>query len=191
MAKNPVPFTHAKQVGFNLEDVILNTNNKVALFYPEHSNKEAFLSKSLDNSKVSFSIPTGGIYGVLRLNTFRKAIRAHYLSHSSDYVDLPSINTVRPWFSTIGYGEEVSSKGTLKKILLPPRWRLLMMKDGYGYGDVTIHPTQIFSVSNWALKPNHTEGPPFIAHMLAICNAKKPVAFKAPRTSSQTEKKVS
>ncbi|GKE39239.1 hypothetical protein Tco_1462644, partial [Tanacetum coccineum] len=27
--------------------------------------------------------------------------------------------------------------------------------------------------------------------MLAICNAEKPVAFKAPRTSSQTEKKVS
>ncbi|GJZ44230.1 hypothetical protein Tco_0591485 [Tanacetum coccineum] len=38
------------------------------------------------------------------------------------------------------------------------------MKDGYGDGDVTIHPTQSF---------------------------KKPVAFKAPRTSSQTKKKVS
>ncbi|GJZ66921.1 hypothetical protein Tco_0630161 [Tanacetum coccineum] len=167
MAKNPVPFTHAKQVGFNLEDVILNTNNKVALFYPEHSNKEVFLSKSLDNSKVSFSIPTGRNYEVLRLNTFRKAIRAHYMSHSSDYVDPPSIDIVRLWFSIIRYGEEVSSKGTLKKSLLPP------------------------SVNNWAPKPNHTEGPPFTAHMLAICNAEMPVAFNAPRTSSQTEKKVS
>ncbi|GJW96411.1 hypothetical protein Tco_0178219 [Tanacetum coccineum] len=41
-----------------------------------------------------------------------------------------------------------------------------------------------------ALKPNHTKGPPFTAHMMAICNAEKPVAFKAPRTSSQTEMKV-
>ncbi|GJV26702.1 hypothetical protein Tco_1383150 [Tanacetum coccineum] len=65
------------------------------------------------------------------------------------------------------------------------------MKDGYGDGDVTIHLTQIFSVNNWALKHNQFEGPPFIAHMMAICNAEKPMDFKAPRTSSHTEKKVS
>nr|GEZ93277.1 hypothetical protein [Tanacetum cinerariifolium] len=64
------------------------------------------------------------------------------------------------------------------------------MKDGYGDGDVTIHPTQIFSVNNWALKPNQPEGPPFTAHMVGICNAEKPMAFKAPRTSLQTEKKI-
>ncbi|GJV00256.1 ribonuclease H-like domain-containing protein [Tanacetum coccineum] len=65
------------------------------------------------------------------------------------------------------------------------------MKDGYGDGDVTIHLTQIFSVNNWALKHNQFEGPPFIAHMMAICNAENPMDFKAPRTSSHTEKKVS
>nr|GEU36880.1 hypothetical protein [Tanacetum cinerariifolium] len=126
MAKNPAPLTHAKQVGFNLEDVIMNTNNEVALLYPEHSNKEGYLSEfcysanTLDNSKVSFSNPTRGIYGVLRVNTFGKAIGTHYLSHSSDYMDPPSIDIVRPWFLTIGYGEEVSAKSTLKKSLLPP-----------------------------------------------------------------------
>nr|GEU82782.1 hypothetical protein [Tanacetum cinerariifolium] len=235
MAENPVPFTHAKQVGFNLEDVILNTNNKVSLIYPWHSNKEVFLcvsdfiskccireaftrsqiqykeylyeiwysANSLDNSKVSFSIPTGGIYRVIGANTFRKAIGTHYLSYSSDYVDPPSIDIVRLWFLIIGYREELSAKGTLKKSLLPPREMVVLytrflsliiiykMKDGYGYGDVTIHPTQIFSVNNWALKPNQPEGPPFIAHMIEICNAKKLVAFKTPRTSSQTKKKVS
>ncbi|GKA45947.1 hypothetical protein Tco_0738743, partial [Tanacetum coccineum] len=154
-------------VGFNLEDVILNTNNEVALLFLEHSNKEVFLcvsdliskccirkaftrslvqykeylsefwysANALDNSKVSLSIPTGGIYEVLGLNTFRKAIGAHYLSHSSDYVDPPSIDI--------------------------------------------------------ALKPNQPEEPPFTAHMMAICNAEKPMAFKAPRTSSHTKKKVS
>nr|GEY94065.1 hypothetical protein [Tanacetum cinerariifolium] len=150
--------TEALKVSFNLEDVILNTNNKVALLYPGHSNKEVFLcvsdfvskccireaftrspiqykenlsefwysAKALDNSKVSFLIPTGRIYRELWVNIFRKAMGAHYLSHSSDYVDPHSINIVRPWFSTIGYEEEVSTKGTLKKSLLPPRWRLLM-----------------------------------------------------------------
>ncbi|GKC42087.1 hypothetical protein Tco_1059809 [Tanacetum coccineum] len=59
----------------------------------------------------------------------------------------------------------------------------------YRDGDIIIHPTQIFSVNNWALKPNQPKGPPSTAPMVAICNAKKPVAFKAPRTSSQTKKK--
>ncbi|GJZ28223.1 hypothetical protein Tco_0572870 [Tanacetum coccineum] len=36
------PFVATKQVGFNLEDIILNTNNEVALLYPEHNNKDHF-----------------------------------------------------------------------------------------------------------------------------------------------------
>ncbi|GJX15535.1 hypothetical protein Tco_0216367 [Tanacetum coccineum] len=100
------PFVAAKQVGFNLEDIILNTNNEVALLYPEHTNKKTFKcvsdfismcclrepftrspnmykeylakfwdsAKALENSKVSFSIPTGGIYGEVGVNTFRNAI---------------------------------------------------------------------------------------------------------------------
>ncbi|GJW28679.1 hypothetical protein Tco_0045554 [Tanacetum coccineum] len=74
--------------------------------------------------QVSFSIPTGGIYGEVGVNTFRNAIGAHYLPHSSKYVAPPSIEVVRHWFPTIGYGEEVFVKGTLNKSLLPPRWRL-------------------------------------------------------------------
>ncbi|GJS49394.1 hypothetical protein Tco_0599515 [Tanacetum coccineum] len=152
------PFVAAKQVGFNLEDILLNTNNEVALLYPEHNNKDYFKcvsdfiskcclrkpftrspnmykeylaefwysTKALENSKVFFSIPTGGIFGEVGVNTFRNAIGAHYLPHSSEYVAPPSIDVVRQWFLTIGYGEEVSAKGTLRKSLLPPRWRLLM-----------------------------------------------------------------
>ncbi|GJU05132.1 hypothetical protein Tco_1121562 [Tanacetum coccineum] len=152
------PFVAAKQVSFNLEDIILNTNNEVALLYPEHINKEYFKcvsdfiskcclrkpftkspnmyqeylagfwysAKALENSKVSFSIPTGGIYGEVGLNTFRNAIGAHYLPYSSEYVAPPSIDVVMKCFPTIGYGEEVLTKGTLRKSLLHPRWRLLM-----------------------------------------------------------------
>nr|GFD34995.1 hypothetical protein [Tanacetum cinerariifolium] len=122
------PFVTVKQIGFNLEDIITNTNNEVALLFPEHNNKDYFkcvsdfISKcclrnpftrslimykeylakfwysaiALDNSKVSFSIPSGGIYGEVGVNTFRNAIGEHYLPHSSEYVAPPSINTVRP-----------------------------------------------------------------------------------------------
>ncbi|GKD34610.1 hypothetical protein Tco_1250119, partial [Tanacetum coccineum] len=124
------PFVAAKQVSFNLKDVILYTNNEVALLYPEHTNKEYFKcvfdfiskcclrkpftkspnmnqeylaevwysAKALEDSKVSFSIPTGGIYGEVGLNTFKNTIGAHNLPHSSEYVAPPSINVVRKWF---------------------------------------------------------------------------------------------
>nr|GEU34110.1 hypothetical protein [Tanacetum cinerariifolium] len=118
-------FVAAKQVSFNLEVIILNTNNKVALLYPKHNNKDYFKCVSdfifkcclrkpftrspdmykeylgefwysataLDNSKVSFSIPTGGIFGEVGVNTFRNGIGAHYLAYSSEYV-APLLNDV-------------------------------------------------------------------------------------------------
>ncbi|GJR37788.1 retrovirus-related pol polyprotein from transposon TNT 1-94 [Tanacetum coccineum] len=247
-----------EKVSFNLEDILLYTNNEVALLYPEHNNKDYFkcvsdfISKcclrkpftrslnmykeylaefwystiDLENSKVSFSILTGGIYGEVGVNTFRNAIGAHYLPHSSEYVTPPSIDVVRQWFPTIGYGEEVSSKGTLRKSLLPPSlangininyanifWEdiiiklkkkqrekvvpytrflslLIMhkMKEEYRDGEVNLYPTQVFSVNNWALNPNQPEEPPFTTHVLAICSADKPVVFKAPKPSSNTER---
>ncbi|GJS63917.1 hypothetical protein Tco_0678481 [Tanacetum coccineum] len=171
------PFVAAKQVSFNLEDIILNTNNEVALLYLEHTNQDFFKcvsdfickcflrepftrspnmykeylaefwysAKALENSKVSFSVPTGGIYGEVWVNTFRNAIGAHYLPHFSEYVAPPSIDIVRPWFETIG-------------------------------------------VNNWALKPNQPEEPLFTDHMLAICNAAEPVVLKAPKPSSNAER---
>ncbi|GJW01589.1 hypothetical protein Tco_1556840 [Tanacetum coccineum] len=251
-------FVAAKQVGFNLEDIILNTNNEVSLLYPEHNNKDYFKcvfsfiskcclrepftispnmykehlaefwysAKALENSKVSFSVPTGGIYGEVGVNTFRNAIGAHYLPHSSEYVAPPSIDVVRQWFPTIGYGEEVSAKGTLRKSIIPPSlanginidyanifWEdiiiklkkkqrekvvsytrflsLLMthkMKEGYRDGELTLYLIQVFSVNNWALKPNQPEEPLFTDHMLAICSETEPVVFKAPKPSSNVER---
>ncbi|GJZ42632.1 hypothetical protein Tco_0589887 [Tanacetum coccineum] len=60
-----------------------------------------------------------------------------------------------------------------------------------GDDKVTLIPTPIFSVHNWALKKNQLEGPPFTDHILAIFIAKEPMAFKAPKPSSQIEKKDS
>nr|GEV21462.1 hypothetical protein [Tanacetum cinerariifolium] len=214
-------FVAAKQVSFNLKDIILNTNNKVALLYPKHTNKEYFKcvsdfiskcclrkpftkspnmyqeylaefwysAKALENSKVFFSIPTGGIYGDVRLNTFRNAIGAHYLPHSSKYVASPSIDIVRKWFPTIWYREEVSAKGNLKKSLLPPGWSLV---NGINidYANILWKDLNIKLKNKQrekALKPNQPEEPPFTTHMLAIYNTAKPVVFKAPKTFSKAE----
>ncbi|GJW75815.1 hypothetical protein Tco_0135185 [Tanacetum coccineum] len=217
--------------------------------YKEYLAEFWYSTKALENSKVSFFIPTDGIYDEVGVNTFRNAIGAHYLPHSSEYVALPSIDIVRSWFETIGYGETVPAKWTLKKSLLlffllvaqiiqclggktrgfdqitnkdaiilyslanginidyasifwediiiklnkrhrekvVPYTRFLSllmmhkMKEGYGDGEVTPYPTQVFSVNNWALKPNQPEEPPFIDHMLDIRTAAKPVPGAKPR----------
>nr|GEV17260.1 hypothetical protein [Tanacetum cinerariifolium] len=94
--------------------------------YKEYLAKFWYSAKALENSKVSFSIPTGGIIREVGVNTFRNARGTHYLPHSSEYVAPPSIDVVSKWFPMIGYGEEVLAKGTLRKSLLPPRWSLLM-----------------------------------------------------------------
>nr|GFD01420.1 hypothetical protein [Tanacetum cinerariifolium] len=62
------------------------------------------------------------------------------------------------------------------------------IKEGYEDRELTLYPTQVFSVNNWALKPNQPEEPPFIDHMLAICTADTEVVFKAPKTSSKAER---
>ncbi|GKE25691.1 hypothetical protein Tco_1441075 [Tanacetum coccineum] len=53
--------------------------------------------------------------------------------------------------------------------------------------ELTINPTQVFSVYNWILKPNQPEEPPFTDHMKAICNLDVPVDSKAPKYSSSTK----
>ncbi|GJS57026.1 hypothetical protein Tco_0651810 [Tanacetum coccineum] len=82
----------------------------------------------------------------------------------------------------------------MEKVIPYPRFLSLFLQlrmKGYGTDEVTIIPTQIFSVNNLILKKGQLEGPPFIVHMWAICNADAPVDFQAPRTSSDTEKKDS
>ncbi|GJV05519.1 hypothetical protein Tco_1343175 [Tanacetum coccineum] len=62
--------------------------------YKEYLAESWYSAKALENSKVYFSTPTGGIYGEVGVNTFQNAIGAHYLPHSSEYVAPPSIDLV-------------------------------------------------------------------------------------------------
>ncbi|GJT77053.1 hypothetical protein Tco_1043778 [Tanacetum coccineum] len=156
--------------------------------YKEYLSEFWYTTTALENSKVYFSIPSGGMHGVLGVNTFRKAIGANYLAKSSDYADPPSIEIVRPWFAIIRYGKDVPAKDyamifwedLLNKLKEKTKEKdipyirfisLLLMQrlqDSYNDDNLTIYPTQTFSANNLALKANQPEGPPFTAHMLAI-----------------------
>ncbi|GKB18595.1 hypothetical protein Tco_0852518 [Tanacetum coccineum] len=84
--------------------------------YKEYLAEFWYSTKTLENFKFFFSTPTGGIYGKVGVNTFRNAIGEHYLPRSSEYVAPPSIDIVRSWFETIGYGEAVPAKGLSKRV---------------------------------------------------------------------------
>ncbi|GKC54936.1 hypothetical protein Tco_1077681, partial [Tanacetum coccineum] len=70
------------------------------------------------------------------------------------------------------------SKKTREKVVHYPRFisfLLEYMMPKYENEELTINPTQVFSIYNWALNPNQTEGPPFTDHMKTICNLDVPV----------------
>ncbi|GJT53100.1 hypothetical protein Tco_0988154 [Tanacetum coccineum] len=175
-----------------------------------------YTAKTLEGSKIWVSTPTGKIGGEIGITTFRNALRAHYLPHSSRYVTPPSLSVVRPWFATIGYSGEIGAKGIFKNSFLPPRliWEdiihkmnkkskekvipylkfisllLKYMMPEYDQENLTINSTQVFSVHNWALKANQPKGPSFADHMKDICNIDVLVESQAPKTSSKAEMKV-
>ncbi|GJW38727.1 hypothetical protein Tco_0064572 [Tanacetum coccineum] len=82
------------------------------------------------------------------------------------------------------------NKKTKEKIVPYPRFISLLlehMAPEYENKELTINPTQVFSVYNWTLKPNQPKEPPFTDHMKAIYNLDVPVDSKAPKYSSSTE----
>ncbi|GJU42399.1 hypothetical protein Tco_1195356 [Tanacetum coccineum] len=54
------------------------------------------------------------------------------------------------------------------------------MMPEYENEELTINPTQVFSVHNLTLKPSQPEEPPFTYHMKAICKLDVPVGHKKP-----------
>nr|GEW50455.1 hypothetical protein [Tanacetum cinerariifolium] len=64
------------------------------------------------------------------------------------------------------------------------------MTPEYENEELTINPTQDFSVHNLTLKPNQPEELLFIDHIKAICNLDVLVDSKAPKHSSQTKEET-
>ncbi|GKB02389.1 hypothetical protein Tco_0830478 [Tanacetum coccineum] len=82
------------------------------------------------------------------------------------------------------------NKKTRENVVPYPRFISLLLEymiPDYDNEELTINPTQVFSIHNWALKPKQTERPLFTDHMKAICNLDVHVDSKALKPSSQTE----
>ncbi|GKA77206.1 hypothetical protein Tco_0783667 [Tanacetum coccineum] len=181
--ESPNLFLLATQVEFTFDEITFTTNNEVALIYPLHSNQEYFMVV-LPDSRIWVSTPTGEVRGEIGYNgeigekgTLKKSCFPLRL---------------RLLMDNLGGSHSQAEQKTRKKIVPYPRFISLLlehMAPKYDNEELTINPTQVFSVHNWILKPNQPEEPPFTDHMKAICNLDVPVDSKAPKYSSSTEEK--
>ncbi|GJY60474.1 hypothetical protein Tco_0461131 [Tanacetum coccineum] len=168
--------------------------------YKEYLGEFWYTAKTLDDSKIWVSTPTRGIRGDIVRPWFTNIdyigeIRAKRTLKKSCFPPRwrPLMGQV---IQCLDYAmliwEDIFhklSKKTREKVVPYPRFISLLleyMMPKYENKELTINLTQVFSVHNWALKPNQTEGPPFTDHMKAICNLDVPVDPKAPKPS-QTE----
>ncbi|GJS47067.1 hypothetical protein Tco_0597188 [Tanacetum coccineum] len=154
--ESPNPFLPASQVDFTFDEITFTTNNEVALLYPSHPNQEYFKDVSDFISKCCLN------------EAFTRAPTQYKEYLSEFWYTTKTLESSKVWVSTptggvrgdIGYRGEIEAKGTLKKSCLPPRH----MMPEYENEELTINPTQVFSVHNLTLKPNQPEEPPFTAH---------------------------
>nr|GEU39537.1 hypothetical protein [Tanacetum cinerariifolium] len=140
--------------------------------YKEDLSEFWYTTKILDNSKVWVSTPTCEVRGEIGITTFRNALKAHYLPHSTMYVPPPSITTVD--YAKIIWDDLIHklNKKTREKIVPYLRFISLLlehMATEYENEELTINPTQVYNVHNLTLKPNQPEEPPFTDHLKAIC----------------------
>nr|GEU81609.1 retrovirus-related Pol polyprotein from transposon TNT 1-94 [Tanacetum cinerariifolium] len=132
----------------------------------------------------------GGVRGDIGITTFRNAIKAQYLAHSSMYVLPPSMTKVDYvkliWENLI----HKLNKKARENIVPYPRFISLLLEHimpEYDNEDLTINSNQVFSVHNWTLKLNQHEEPPFTTPVKAICKLDVSVVSKASKPSSETE----
>ncbi|GJS05873.1 hypothetical protein Tco_0362669 [Tanacetum coccineum] len=197
-----IPFEPTPQVGFDIEDIIFNPNNFVALFYPPYTNSKYFKVLSDFISKCCLR------------EAFTMSPNQYKEYLSKFWYTVKTQKNSKVWFSTPTRGilREVGlttfrnaiggkllvplyklNKKFRKKVVPYPMFLSMLLQhkmEGYRNDKVTLNLTQDFSAHNWALKKNQPEGSPFTKHILGICIADVLVAFKAPKPSSKAEKEV-
>ncbi|GJV00152.1 hypothetical protein Tco_1329422 [Tanacetum coccineum] len=124
-----------------------------------------------------------------------KTDRVDQISNTDAIILYYLANGVKVDFSKISWEDIIQklNKKTWEKVVPYPRFISLLLEyvmPEYDHEDLTINPTQVFNVLNWALKPNQPERTPFTDHMLAIYNTDVLVENKAPKTSTPAEKKA-
>ncbi|GJT58971.1 hypothetical protein Tco_1002504 [Tanacetum coccineum] len=128
--------------------------------YKEYLSEFWYTAKTLNDSKIWVSTPTGGIRGDIGINTFRNALRAHYLPHSSGKIGgLDQIsnkdatilyclaNEVKVDYAKLIWEDIIHklNKITREKVIPYPRFISLLleyMMPKYENEELTINPTQ-------------------------------------------------
>ncbi|GKB35934.1 hypothetical protein Tco_0880876 [Tanacetum coccineum] len=194
--ESPTPFEPAPQVGFNIKDIIFNPNNEVALLYPTHTNSKYFTVVSDFISKCCLReafTRTPNQYKEYMSEFWGKTMGFDQITNKDVIILYCLANGIDIDYARLIWEDIINklNKKTREKVVPYSRFLSLLLEhkmERYGNDNITLNPTQAFSVHNWALKKNQAEGPSFIEHMLDICKADKPVEFKAPKTSSKAEK---
>ncbi|GJS05534.1 hypothetical protein Tco_0322042 [Tanacetum coccineum] len=182
------PFVAAKQVKVNLEDILLTTNNEVALLYPEHTNKETFkcVSDSFPSAALANHSPDPQTLAQI-IQCLGGKTRGFDQITNKDAIILYSLaNGINIDYASIFWEDIIIKLNKRHREKVVPYTRFLSL--------LMMHKMkEVFSVNNWALKPNQPEEPPFIDHMLDIRTAAKPVhltSSKEPLVSSSEATKV-
>ncbi|GJR92472.1 hypothetical protein Tco_0264646 [Tanacetum coccineum] len=187
--KSPNPLLPADQVEFTFDEITFTPTMREAFIkaltqYVEYLVEFWYTAKTLEDSKVWVSTLIGGGKTGELDQISNKDVTILYCLENGVQVDFDKII----WEDII----YKLNKKTREKVVPYPRFISLLleyMMPEYDHEGLIINPNQVFSVHNWALKPNQTEGPPFTAHMMAICKLDVPLANKAPNTSSHDEMK--
>ncbi|GJU46831.1 hypothetical protein Tco_1204097 [Tanacetum coccineum] len=126
--------------------------------YKEYMSKFWYTAKTLDESKIWVSTPTCGIRGDIGGK-------------------IGSLDQLSNKDATILYCLANGVKIDCAKLI----WEDIIHKLSKKTRE------KVFSVYNWVLNPNQTEGPPFTDHLKAIYNLDVHVDSKSPKPSLQTE----
>ncbi|GJT02599.1 hypothetical protein Tco_0823768 [Tanacetum coccineum] len=144
-----------------------------------------YTTKTLEDNKIWVSTPIWGIRGEINVTTFRNALRANYLSHSGgktcrhdqisnkDAIILYYLaNGVEIDFAKVIWDDIIHKldKKSREKVVPYPQFISILleyMMPEYENDELTLNPTQVFSVHN------------------------VPVESQVPKTSSKVKKKVS
>ncbi|GJT43879.1 retrovirus-related pol polyprotein from transposon TNT 1-94 [Tanacetum coccineum] len=179
-----------------------NTGDIELHFIPTKYQLTDIFTKPLDEPTFKrWIVELGGIRGDIGITTFRNALRAHYLSHSSMYVPPPSTTIVRLWFATIG-----EKTGGLDQISNKDANFLYCLANGVNVDYVKLIWEDIIHKLNKKTREKVVPYPMFKSLLLeymmlaynneeltinltqAICNIDIPVDSQAPKTFSQAEK---
>ncbi|GJZ80689.1 hypothetical protein Tco_0645683 [Tanacetum coccineum] len=153
--------------------------------YKEYLFEFWYIAKTLDDSKIWVFTPTGEI----REDIGGKIGGLDQISNKDATILYCLANGVKVDYAKLIWEDIIHklNKKIREKVVPYPRFISLLLEytmPEYDNEELTINPTQVLSVHNWALKPNQTEGPPFTDHMKAIYNLDVHVDSKAPKPSS-------